>query len=167
MILGFTQQINNKPTHFVEKIWTGLIYKGISSVEILKNEFQKELVDSPYQKPKLHTIREDKTDRWKPGTMIDFFINVRKPNMFRFAPRVPVVSVQKIDINWCDNPYNDNLNPVVWIDDLIFYDKEFSTGEDKMRQLAINDGFETTEDFFAYFNEDFKGKIIHWTDLKY
>lgn len=87
--------------------------------------------------------------------------------MHRFAPRVPVVTVQKIDINWCDNPYNDNLNPVVWIDDLIFYDKEFSTGEDKMRQLAQNDGFETTEDFFAYFNEDFTGKIIHWTDKKY
>jgi hypothetical protein len=34
-------------------------------------------------------------------------------------------------------------------------------------QLAINDGFETVEHFFRWFNEDFSGKIIHWTDLRY
>ena len=36
-----------------------------------------------------------------------------------------------------------------------------------MWQLAINDGFESLKHFFEYFNEDFEGKIIHWTDLKY
>ena len=36
-----------------------------------------------------------------------------------------------------------------------------------LRELAKNDGFESVEDFFAYFNKDFKGKIIHWTDLQY
>lgn len=28
-------------------------------------------------------------------------------------------------------------------------------------------GFDSVKDFFRYFNKDFKGKIIHWTDLKY
>lgn len=36
-----------------------------------------------------------------------------------------------------------------------------------MLKLAINDGFESIDDFFNYFNEDTTGKIIHWTDLEY
>ena len=34
-------------------------------------------------------------------------------------------------------------------------------------QLAQNDGFDTIDDFFAYFSENFKGVIIHWTDKIY
>jgi hypothetical protein len=33
--------------------------------------------------------------------------------------------------------------------------------------LMKNDGFESAEQFFNWFNGYFKGKIIHWTDLKY
>lgn len=33
--------------------------------------------------------------------------------------------------------------------------------------LAKNDGFSGVKEFFEWFSEDFKGKIIHWTDLKY
>jgi len=36
-----------------------------------------------------------------------------------------------------------------------------------INHLAKNDGFEGIEDFFKWFNEDFKGKIIHWTNYKY
>ncbi len=28
-------------------------------------------------------------------------------------------------------------------------------------------GFDSVEDFFRWFDTDFKGKIIHWTDLRY
>ena len=33
--------------------------------------------------------------------------------------------------------------------------------------LAKNDGFDTVDAFFAYFTQDFDGKIIHWTDFVY
>ena len=86
--------------------------------------------------------------------------------MFRFAPVLPVVSIQKVHVDWKPETHK-GLQPVVWIDDAIFYDAFFGFGTDEMLQLAHNDGFDTIDDFFAYFNEDFIGKIIHWTDLKY
>lgn len=35
--------------------------------------------------------------------------------------------------------------------------------------IVLNDGrsFPSVEAFFQFFDKDFNGKIIHWTDLKY
>ena len=108
MILPFSTQLNGKPTYFPEKILTGLFNNKIITEEEIQDRFELSILvrkgefyeicfdKAQLHKPKLHTIREDKTDRWKPGVMIDFFINTRQPNMFRFAPRIPVVSVQRI-----------------------------------------------------------------------
>lgn len=167
MILGFSTQLNGKPTYFVEKILCSLF----DHMLISKADWEFYTKDLGSMKPhneKYHTIREDKTDRWKPGTKIDFFINCRQKNMFRFAPVLPVVSVQKFSIFWttkymamvhADDRYIGNA---IW-------DKAFlwMICDLKVRQLAKNDGFETVEDFFRYFDKDFKGKLIHWTDLKY
>jgi hypothetical protein len=109
-------------------------------------------------------MRADKNDRWKPGNKIHFFINFRQPDMFLFAPVLPVVSVQKVEIVY----YSDRevlikgipFKKAVAIDDI-------KLNESQIKELAQNDGFDTVEAFFEYFNEDFKGKIIHWTDLKY
>lgn len=84
--------------------------------------------------------------------------------MFRFAPSITVVSVQLIEIVY----YTDRevlLNDLppkkrVAIDGNILKEAE-------ILQLAQNDGFDTVEEFFEYFNEDFTGKLIHWTDKKY
>jgi hypothetical protein len=173
MILGFSTQLNGKPTYFVEKIWKGL--KNNISKELyseLESKLRIEEMIKPYPvdievykkvKSKITTIREDKTNRWKAGMMIDFFINVRKKNMFRFAPVLPVVRTQKIFIT-----YTKAKKAIVHIDDKCFYMQGFSLeGNHKMLHLAQNDGFDTIEDFFAYFDKDYKGKIIHWTDLKY
>jgi hypothetical protein len=166
MILGFSTQLNGKPTFFVEKIQTALRLPffnnsvGFSPDHVPPN--MNFYVKSKC-KPKLHTIREDKNDRWQVGTKIDFFINCRQPNMFRFAPVLPVVNTQKILIT-----YTEANKAMVFIDDKCFYMQDFSLeGNYKMLHLAQNDGFDTTEDFFAYFSKDFTGKIIHWTDLKY
>ena len=70
--------------------------------------------------------------------------------MFRFAPKIPVKSIQQIKIK----------------DDLIYIDG-FALSRKEVKQLAINDGFDNVSDFHNYFNEDFIGKIIHWTDFKY
>ena len=172
MILPFSTQINGKPTYFVEKILKSFDGKDCTEDDklMLKEAIYLELL-SPFKydevKPKLHTIREDKNDRWKPGVMIDFFINARQPNMFRFAPRIHVFSVQKIKIvHFLGEAH-------IYIDDS-FYGEIFFNGNKEIdgyavniEELAINDGFDDAEDFIAYFNKDFTGKIIHWTDLKY
>ena len=169
MILPFSTQINGKPTYFVEKILKSFDGKDCTEDDklMLKEAIYLELL-SPFKydevKPKLHTIREDKNDRWKPGVMIDFFINARQPNMFRFAPRIPVVSTQRILMSYA---YGNII-------EISINGREIN--DFKVKELiAINDGFDSWDDFVDYFipiiekSEDgfFTGKIIHWTDLKY
>ncbi|WP_163401457.1 hypothetical protein [Flavobacterium fluviatile] len=160
MILGFSTQINGKPTDFVEKIWASIEDKyKIDNKYIFPEMYyeciNKKLLKLVEAKPKIHTIREDPKDRWKVGMMIDFFINVRTKKMFRFAPVMPVVSVQTIEIYH----FGEKAKSVC------INGRKLKVL--RVKELAQNDGFDTVEDFFAYFNEDFTGKIIHWTDLKY
>jgi hypothetical protein len=163
MILPFSTQMNGKPTYFVERIHKCFSLKEVNMIAGLDPSihYPKDynFIAKDKLPAKLHTIREDKNDRWKVGTKIDFFINVRQKNMFRFAPVLPVVSVQKVEIIY-DKFFGKNLFPDVVIDNIKMH-------PEKLEQFAQNDGFDTIEDFFAYFNEDFKGKIIHWTDLRY
>ena len=169
MILPFSTQINGKPSYFVEKIWQGFP----NQEQYLDEWFQLESKiyegyefspDASGMQPKLHTIREDKSDRWRAGVMIGFFINARKKNMFRFAPRIPVVSTQRILMSYA---YGNII-------EISINGREIN--DFKVKELiAINDGFDSWDDFVDYFipiiekSEDgfFTGKIIHWTDLKY
>lgn len=191
MILPFSTQINGEPTYFPEKILSVLLKKyeetGDLALQELPNfiyEFGEKqgyhsadiiLIYIDEVKPKLHTIREDKNDRWKPGVMIDFFINARQKNMFRFAPRIPVVSTQEIFMT----EKGGNLEIYIAKEgSYIDYDDKYIYWETK-EQLAINDGFDSYQNFEKYFveriyankkktgNKWFSGKIIHWTDLKY
>lgn len=186
MILPFSTQLNGKPTYFPEKILSGMLkefenksnpefkntpefiydygeFVGYHSVDVAL-----EIIDK--SKPKLHTIREDKKNRWQVGYLIDFYINTRKVNMFQFAPRVNVQSIQDIEIVWSGG----SINVIsIYIDDECFvanYNPEYNSStqrQNRMELLAQNDGFDSVEDFMNYFNTDFKGKLIHWTDLKY
>ena len=167
MILSFKTKINGKPSLFIEKIWEGFFrndfFDGkdtefINCYELHKEKFGETWDELPAEErlefPKIHTIRKDEKNRWKTGVMIDFFINTRQKNMFRFAPRVPVVSVQMIGI------YHLEKSIEVCVDGTYLFPFE-------IEELAINDGFENVEEFFEYFNETFHGKIIHWTNFKY
>ena len=164
MILSFKTQINGKPTYFPEKIWQGFpdsesyIEQWFTDGKIYEGyDFHP---DAFGMFPKLHTIRKDEKGRWKKDVMIDFFINARTKNMFRFAPKIPVVSIQNFRLFFfTDAPYCYNV-PAVYIDE------KFITGNDLL-QLVQNDGFDDVKSFFEYFNEDFEGKILHWTDLRY
>ncbi|EMY3483782.1 hypothetical protein FPG87_12470 [Flavobacterium psychrophilum] len=192
MILPFSTKINGKESYFVEKIIKGLYNNSLISrdkaIELLSPQILSKIIPKKHQsdyikkaviysiqfdktiehKPKIHTIREDKKNRWKVGTKIDFFINARQKNMFRFVPVLPVVSTQEFEINWHSS--NEKLFVRVYIDGESFaridFDKElYVSGQ--MLHLANNDGFDTIEAFFDYFNKDYKGKIIHWTNFKY
>lgn len=169
MILAFSQQLNNRPTLFVEKILNSMHFDLKTGNEL--NDF---LVYEKYgyqdshtlintvlkQKSKKHTIRKDTSNRWKAGNDIHFSINVRTKNQVQFAPVVKCVSTQKIEINWKDGDGYIMKAPTIWVDN------RWIVGEEE-EQLAINDGFNSIEDFYKYFNTDFTGKIIHWTNLKY
>lgn len=185
MILSFKTKIHGKTTYFPEKIITGLFQNKIISkdkaIELFYPETLKKLIPMEYHGtkndvaiskikfdnsvnhvPKIHTIRKDEKNRWKPGMMIDFFINARQKDMFRFAPRIQLKSKQRIFMTYlpqCGLGFRVSING-----------RELE--EDEIEQLAFNDGFEAVEDFEDYFiaemeNDEYAGKILHWTDFKY
>lgn len=166
MTLSFTQKIKDKPTHFVEKILASLHadknFKGFT----LSNFYNHDLDYLETAHPKLHTIRKDKSNRWKTGNDIHPVINNRTPDRFQFAPTIKCVSIQKI---WIKAKKRKILVENYIDDDKTipdnFYRKELQA--DEVYNLIQNDGFDSEEDFWNYFDKDFAGKIIHWTTLKY
>lgn len=168
MTISFSKE-NVEKRKFVEKIWHGLLDHNIVSKEVGHDfwyDKNRDWLDPSPMPPKLHTIREDKSNRWKAGNDIHFVINNRTPERFQFAPVVKCVSVQEIEIKY---KHAEDL-PDVFIDGCDMWKKGQPGIKEcfkEIEQLAINDGFDSMLQFFLYFNTDFKGKIIHWTDLKY
>ena len=188
MILPFSTQLNGKPTLFIEKIWEGFFrndfFDGkdtefIKYFDLHREKFGKvwdELpADTRLEAPKIHTIRKDEKDRWKPGKMIDFFINNRSKNAFRFAPRIPVVLTQDIFMSRRGSMLEISIaKPRSYIGG-----EDFMLNAGQQELLAKNDGFDNYDDFRNYFisvieengkvtgHHWFSGKIIHWTNFKY
>jgi hypothetical protein len=181
MILPFSTQLNGKPTYFPEKIVTGLEHNKIISFDEAEHLFDVKIIHHKSKKgvitntrikldgtidhnPKLHTLRDDIKDRWRAEIMIDFFINSRTKSMFRFAPKLPVVSTQEVLMTY----YHSDIIQ-------ISIDGRELFGYIERLEFAINDGFDNWEDFFNYFypkikaapKEVYKPKLIHWTDLRY
>lgn len=190
MTLSFSQTINGKTNFFIEKIWEGIfpVLPGNTSEQYLfyqESYLHKflgywdgtgDMVYEPVN-PKLHTIREDKSNRWGAGTDVHFVINNRTKNRFQFAPVIKCKSVQEIQILNCNYlPMDYFYESVGYLEKIIVRAVEFinywkiwigdkNNGRflsiEQIKQLAINDGFDSVDDFFAYFNKDFTGKIIH------
>lgn len=94
-------------------------------------------------------------------------INNRTKNRFQFAPEIVCTGVQEIEIKemimtdfYTSWKTKDGRVWVIEIDGIRLKRNHIS-------QFAQNDGFESVEQFFAYFNKPVEGQIIHWTDLKY
>lgn len=177
MILPFSTHFKDgTKTNFIDKIWASLLASGqVDAVDLLHfdlkcRENAKFLPTSkPYAlsfSPKPHTIREDAHDRWHAGRLIHPVVFNRSKNQFQFAPTLVCKSVQKIEIK---HRWDYGKIQEVFIDGYLFASIEPSLhrNEQKLNQMAKNDGFSSFEDFFAWFDHDFTGKIIHWTDLKY
>ena len=118
---------------------------------------------------KIHTIREDKNKRWKPGNKIHFATGVRTKNYKQFKEITPCISVQRILIFWfgttvkivIDGKLKVNFNTATaYID----YD---NNGYSFLENLSFKDGFYSIDAFLKWFSKDYIGRIIHWTGLKY
>lgn len=174
-------RMGGEPTHFVEKIWAGLdaskkqemeYYDGSKGLSLFTGIAKyPEWKGTNWFAPKLHTFREDPHDRWKVGMKIHPVINNRTPQRFQFAPTMECKGIHYISILWMHGyptlhlgPTKESMMPWYWDDP---NDPENGYGIEQMEAIAINDGFDSIEHFFQWFNKDFTGKIIHWTDLKY
>lgn len=166
-----------QPNKFIEKIWSGLENVDMFGSPELSNyayayRFKLGRFPDWYLhgrknefKPKLHTVRAG--TRWKSGMDIHFAINPRSKNYFQFAPVIPCVSVQEIEIiemvMTSSSHCYQTQDGRVWV---IVVDG-VHLKRTQIEQLAINDGFDSVEQFFSWFNKDFKGQMIHWSDLRY
>mgnify|MGYP001053219197 CR=1 FL=1 len=179
--IGFSTKFPwGEETHFVPKIWKGLTeYKIHDKLDIFLNGLEQYVIknnlpdmDKIISKslddvfPKIHTIREDKADLWKPGRKIHPVVFNRTKDRFQFAPVLECKSVQKIEIRY--------IPEMPWLGCIkingIFksvFNSNFSDDKDFLNQLALNDGFNSIEDFFRFFNKNFTGKIIHFTNFEY
>lgn len=172
-----------QPNYFPEKIIAGLDLSIIRKCTL--NDLLAEVVnptDAEFMngstnpnhghKPKPHTIRHDPHGRWKAGMKIHPVINNRTLQRFQFAPTMVCTGIQYIHIlnggdgrqvSIGDRPDYEDCMPFYFEDD----DDDSLYGLKEMEVLAQNDGFESVEQFFAYFNKHFRGVLIHWTDIRY
>ena len=166
-------------TYFIPKIWRGLIdnmgmYSDyMSYVNTILNSGNDKIMEAFFPvkdintiSPKIHTIREDKHDLWKPGRKIHMAVFNRTKDRFQFAPVLECKSVQKIEIRYIPEMPGRGCIKINGIFKSVF-NSNFSDDKDFLNQLALNDGFNSIEDFFRFFNKDFTGKIIHFTDFRY
>lgn len=181
-------ELAGQPNFFVEKILNSLIQSGTLSkagfVSIVDEftkyytPFRDELDKQAYLKmafnrlPKLHTLRLDPNNRWKPGMKIHFVINNRTKKRFQFAPVMEVKNVQEVEIRSYETDYRTGANYTTFLDNYRYKVHKVSVdgrilGLREVSKLVLNDGFPSVEAFFRYFNEDVKLKLIQWTDLKY
>ncbi len=108
---------------------------------------------------KIHSFREDPTERWKKGNTIQMATGVRtkKYNCFKEAD---CLSVQKVKM------VNHPSSMIIVFDDaVIFHWKDII-------QIAKNDGFDDPYDFIEWFFPNNKygewhGRLIHWTTTIY
>ena len=125
---------------------------------------------------KLHTIREDKTKRWRKGLKINHVVGNRTKKRRQFLVS-KCTGVQEISISThYETGIDEQTGQVVQLGPyltVLVYDENKDPKEilgHKLERLTINDGFDSVEDFTRWFDNndgEFFGSIIHWTDLRY
>ena len=106
---------------------------------------------------KIHTIREDKHNRWKQGMNIHFWLgnprNTRsKSKPYQFGTGICEL-VLPIHIYPDENMF------------IIGDQGEFKT-IGFLNELAENDGFDSWVEMKQWFKEEFHGKIIYWKNFE-
>ena len=132
-------------------------------------------------KAKLHTIREDKSARWWAGRSIQMVYRGKHYSIAdHFNKDIPELEkctgTQEFQITFSDYAGGMKFCEVTigdgwyWAGYVMPNGANLCSldGDRKMiEQLAHNDGFKDSMEFFRWFNKDFSGKIIHFTNFKY
>lgn len=158
-------------TWFSEKVVSCMHFKNKIGAEI--NPFLQnrgpfiEYVIAFEGDEKLHAIESGK--KYKAGDIAKPISVSPDGKEFQFAPELKIVSVQDIEISY-DRKSDPRWAHVVigGVMGIIFpylFINEYENTS--LEAIVENDGFESIDQFFQYFNEDFEGQILHFTDLRY
>ncbi|MBC8985185.1 hypothetical protein H9X96_05290 [Pedobacter sp. N36a] len=165
MKLSFGTVIQDQPNYFIEKIWKGLTNLSVHMESDYYWYLQRHLEKfnrtwdgdqyTEFLEPKIHTIRKDAYDVWRPGMEIVMVTDKDGPEEFQFAPLLTCQHIQIVEMR-----KEENSAPQLRIDDQLF-------SAEALHQFAVNDGFQDAAALFSYFDDSFEGKLIHWTAFKY
>jgi hypothetical protein len=132
-----------------------------------KGQFVPKIVDG--SKP--HSFRAKRKDgrKWKVGDTIQFYENVRQPNMRKIRPDTVVKGVQDVQMEI----YNGIVYLIIENEDAEYRFEGRTFVAKKLEEIAKADGFESVESFQNFFfpkakeGDTWEGQLVHWTDLKY
>lgn len=186
--VDFATYLQGKPSLFPDKIWA---FKFRYCSPHRYRDFEAKYANrfDPYGfiswnklNPKIHTIRKDVSDKLKKGDVIRPVINLNTPQEFQFATNIEIKGIQSIEINY---DRKKDLQPIITIDgksikpigcetpvrknNRLYADelKAAQEYDDFFSDFYLNCGFDHAEDFIRFFPENYKGKIIHFTNFKY
>ena len=126
--------------------------------------FKPEFVPKILDGTKIHTLREDPHDRWKPGALIHMATGVRTKKYERFglekcvSTQVALLEITRV--------FENAVEVKIHIDGRCL-------SEDETAAFAVADGFDSVSDLAAFFigPKTYKFeqalKLIHWTDKRY
>jgi hypothetical protein len=129
--------------------------------------FKKQFIEPILSGSKIHTIREDKNNRWKSGRSIQFADGVRTKLYNEFKSGT-CFRTQEIEFKW--KKHNAGLVSESWGVQVFIDGRNVTNETDIVDRLIIGDGFKDRKEFFewdAWNKKNFKGKLIHWTDTEY
>lgn len=118
--------------------------------------FKPQFVEPILKGIKVHTIREDNHNRWQAGMKMHMATGVRTKNYKQFAEKICtgnrriIIEPEKKQVSICVNSTQI---------------KYFN--EQGIETLAKNDGFNSVDDFWKWFNKPFFGKLIYWIPEPY
>lgn len=112
----------------------------------------------PRIRPKIHAFLEDSQNKWMPGKPIEFssIPPTKNGECFYAGKKAVCISTQNVIIKYVPG----NFIPKIFIDG-----RELSYCE--MVELALNDGFKRSSQLVDWFNKEWNGKLIHWTNKRY
>jgi hypothetical protein len=124
--------------------------------------FKPQFVEPILNGSKIHTIREDKSNRWVPGKQIHFATGVRTKQYNQFG------------LSMCNGVQRVSMSHIAYYGISILVDGKELDPIEKF-QFIEADGFRYWIDFFAWFyplikatnNNCYEATIIHWTDFRY
>ncbi|MHA3788298.1 hypothetical protein ACX0HA_08830 [Flavobacterium hauense] len=150
------------PTDFKAKLWQGFAKMDLNNlksskyIQHLQRLTPAEIALVGHVNPKYHTIRTDENDEIHPGTEIHFLDDLD----LIIAPSLECTNTQTIMIDRIGCTGFWRLDAVVSVDGRVLQNWEVLT-------LSRNEGFDSPDDFFEWFDTDCIKKIIHWTEIKY
>lgn len=155
--------------------------------------FQERFEEKILSGEKIHSIRRDEKNRWRIKNKIHFVTNHRTKKQKCFKEGL-VVRVSDISINillktvtiyGMEQKAADILRIFTIGASEIYTSKRLTLRDDEIELFAKNDGFDKSEEFFKFFEEQSKafrlfkniegapkeavffGKLIQWTNFSY